>query len=172
MIKLWPAIDLIGGKSVRLTEGDYQTTEVMMRSAEKSIEFYSQFDSVDRIHIVDLIGAKSQRSIEMDAIQQLVQMSQKPIEVGGGIRNKETIQAYLSSGVDYCIVGTQAIIDQAWLTEMSHLFPGKILVSVDAKQTAIQINGWTEETVLDVFDYVSQIQHLPLNGIILSLIHI
>ncbi|AKS66217.1 1-(5-phosphoribosyl)-5-((5-phosphoribosylamino)methylideneamino)imidazole-4-carboxamide isomerase [Staphylococcus coagulans] len=166
MIKLWPAIDLIEGKSVRLTEGDYQTTEVMMRSAEKSIEFYNQFDSVDRIHIIDLIGAKSQRSIEMDAIQRLVQMSQKSIEVGGGIRNKETIQAYLSSGVDYCIVGTQAITDQAWLTEMSHLFPGKILVSVDAKQTAIQINGWTEETVLDVFDYVSQIQHLPLNGII------
>lgn len=67
---------------MRLTEGDYSTSEAMTRSAEDSIQFYNQFESVDRIHIIDLIGAKAQRAIEMDYIQQLIQASDKPIEVG------------------------------------------------------------------------------------------
>ncbi|EPC7164522.1 1-(5-phosphoribosyl)-5-((5-phosphoribosylamino)methylideneamino)imidazole-4-carboxamide isomerase [Staphylococcus pseudintermedius] len=166
MIKIWPAIDLIEGKSVRLTEGDYSTSEAMTRSAEDSIQFYNQFESVDRIHIIDLIGAKAQRAIEMDYIQQLIQASDKPIEVGGGIRNEATLRRYFDSGVDYCIVGTQAITNTAWLAEMSQLFPGKIYVSVDAYRTAIKINGWIEDAALDLFDYVAQIEALPLGGVI------
>ncbi|EJJ6367235.1 1-(5-phosphoribosyl)-5-((5-phosphoribosylamino)methylideneamino)imidazole-4-carboxamide isomerase [Staphylococcus pseudintermedius] len=166
MIKIWPAIDLIEGKSVRLTEGDYSTSEAMTRSAEDSIQFYNQFESVDRIHIIDLIGAKAQRAIEMDYIQQLIQASDKPIEVGGGIRDEATLRRYFDSGVDYCIVGTQAITNTAWLAEMSQLFPGKIYVSVDAYRTAIKINGWTEDTALDLFDYVAQIETFPLGGVI------
>ncbi|PCF39200.1 1-(5-phosphoribosyl)-5-((5-phosphoribosylamino)methylideneamino)imidazole-4-carboxamide isomerase [Staphylococcus delphini] len=166
MIKIWPAIDLIEGKSVRLTEGDYNTSEAMTRSAEDSIQFYNQFESVDRIHIIDLIGAKAQRAIEMDYIQQLIQASDKPIEVGGGIRDEATLRRYFASGVDYCIVGTQAITNTTWLAEMSQLFPGKIYVSVDAYRTAIKINGWTEDAALDLFDYVAEIEALPLGGII------
>lgn len=166
MIKIWPAIDLIEGKSVRLTEGDYSTSEAMTRSAEDSIQFYNQFESVDRIHIIDLIGAKAQRAIEMDYIQQLIQASDKPIEVGGGIRDEATLRRYFDSGVDYCIVGTQAITNTAWLAEMSQLFPGKIYVSVDAYRTAIKINGWTEDLALDLFDYVAQIETFPLGGVI------
>lgn len=166
MIKIWPAIDLIEGKSVRLTEGDYSTSEAMTRSAEDSIQFYNQFESVDRIHIIDLIGAKAQRAIEMDYIQQLIQASDKPIEVGGGIRDEATLRRYFDSGVDYCIVGTQAITNTAWLAEMSQLFPGKIYVSVDAYRTAIKINGWTEDVALDLFDYVAQIETFPLGGVI------
>ncbi|KIX90951.1 1-(5-phosphoribosyl)-5-[(5-phosphoribosylamino)methylideneamino] imidazole-4-carboxamide isomerase [Staphylococcus microti] len=166
MLKLWPAIDLIEGQSVRLTEGDYNTSEAMTRSAEDSIQFYQQFDCVDRIHIIDLIGAKSQRAIEMDYIQNLIDKSTKPIEVGGGIRDVETIRAYLSRGVDYCIVGTKAIQDTAWLTEMATLFPGKLYVSVDAYDTDIKINGWLEDAQLNLFDYVSTIEHLPIGGII------
>ncbi|EOE4894203.1 1-(5-phosphoribosyl)-5-((5-phosphoribosylamino)methylideneamino)imidazole-4-carboxamide isomerase [Staphylococcus pseudintermedius] len=166
MIKIWPAIDLIEGKSVRLTEGDYSTSEAMTRSAEDSIQFYNQFESVDRIHIIDLIGAKAQRAIEMNYIQQLIQASDKPIEVGGGIRDEATLRRYFDSGVDYCIVGTQAITNTAWLAEMSQLFPGKIYVSVDAYCTAIKINGWTEDAALDLFDYVAQIETFPLGGVI------
>ncbi len=166
MIKIWPAIDLIEGKSVRLTEGDYSTSEAMTRSAEDSIQFYNQFESVDRIHIIDLIGAKAQRAIEMDYIQQLIQASDKPIEVGGGIRDEATLRRYFDSGVDYCIVGTQAITNTAWLAEMSQLFPGKIYVSVDAYRTAIKINGWIEDAALDLFDYVAQIETFPLGGVI------
>ncbi|WP_438798859.1 1-(5-phosphoribosyl)-5-((5-phosphoribosylamino)methylideneamino)imidazole-4-carboxamide isomerase [Staphylococcus pseudintermedius] len=166
MIKIWPAIDLIEGKSVRLTEGGYSTSEAMTRSAEDSIQFYNQFESVDRIHIIDLIGAKAQRAIEMDYIQQLIQASDKPIEVGGGIRDEATLRRYFDSGVDYCIVGTQAITNTAWLAEMSQLFPGKIYVSVDAYRTAIKINGWTEDAALDLFDYVAQIETFPLGGVI------
>ncbi|QLK86848.1 1-(5-phosphoribosyl)-5-((5-phosphoribosylamino)methylideneamino)imidazole-4-carboxamide isomerase [Staphylococcus sp. 17KM0847] len=166
MIKLWPAIDLIDRQSVRLTEGDYNTSETMPRSAEESILFYQQYECVDRIHIVDLIGAKSQRSVEMTYIRDLVSISQKPIEVGGGIRHAETIQSYLSYGIDYCIVGTKAIQDIQWLTEMTQLFPGKLYVSVDAYDTKIKINGWLEDAQCDLFEYIAQIEHLSLGGII------
>ncbi|UXR78230.1 MULTISPECIES: 1-(5-phosphoribosyl)-5-((5-phosphoribosylamino)methylideneamino)imidazole-4-carboxamide isomerase [unclassified Staphylococcus] len=166
MLKLWPAIDLIEGQSVRLTEGDYNTSETMTRSAEDSIQFYQQFECVDRIHIIDLIGAKSQRAIEMDYIRQLINSSTKPIEVGGGIRDVDTIRNYFSHGVDYCIVGTKAIQDIDWLTEMATLFPGKLYVSVDAYDTDIKINGWLEDAKLNLFDYVSAIEHLPLGGVI------
>lgn len=84
MIELWPAIDLIGSTSVRLTEGKYDSEEKMSRSAEESIAYYSQFECVNRIHIVDLIGAKAQHAQEFDYIKSLRRLTTKDIEVGGG----------------------------------------------------------------------------------------
>lgn len=166
MLKLWPAIDLIEGKSVRLTEGQYDTSEEMAHSAEESIAFYNQFDCVDRIHIVDLIGAKNKNATEAPYIQSLIAKAEKPVEVGGGIRNEDTIRAYFAAGVDYCIVGTQAIQNVGWLQEMSTLFPGKIYVSVDAYERAIKINGWLEETNLDLITFAKDIADFPIGGII------
>lgn len=166
MIKIWPAIDLIDGQSVRLTEGQYETSEKMERSAEESIAFYNQYTCVDRIHIVDLIGAKQQSTSEASYIETLIKHSNKPVEVGGGIRNEETLRAYFNAGVDYCIVGTQAIQNIGWLQEMSTLFPGKLYVSVDAYGRNIKINGWLEKTNLDLIDFSKDIAAFPIGGII------
>ncbi|MBO1199036.1 1-(5-phosphoribosyl)-5-((5-phosphoribosylamino)methylideneamino)imidazole-4-carboxamide isomerase [Staphylococcus simiae] len=166
MIQIWPAIDLINSTSVRLTEGKYASEEKMTRSAEESIQFYNKFQCVRRIHIVDLIGAKEQKACEFTYINKLRQLTNKDIEVGGGIRTKQQIMDYLAAGINYCIVGTKAIKDIEWLTDMSHLFPERLYVSIDAYGTNIKINGWEEDTALDLFDYVSQINHLPLGGII------
>ena len=92
MIDLWPAIDLINSTSVRLTEGKYDSKEKMEKSVEDSIRFYSQFKCVKRIHIVDLIGAKAKEVKEFDYIRSLRKLTTKPIEVGGGIRSKQTIE--------------------------------------------------------------------------------
>ncbi|REH79679.1 1-(5-phosphoribosyl)-5-((5-phosphoribosylamino)methylideneamino)imidazole-4-carboxamide isomerase [Staphylococcus felis] len=166
MLKLWPAIDLINGQSVRLTEGQYETSEKMPHSAEESIQLYNQYQCVDRIHIVDLMGAKDQSATESTYIETLIQQSEKPIEVGGGIRNEETLRSYFLAGVDYCIVGTEAIQNIDWLEDMSKLFPGKIYVSVDAYHRDIKVNGWLEETSLDVIAFAKDIAHLPIGGII------
>ncbi|NJH83478.1 1-(5-phosphoribosyl)-5-((5-phosphoribosylamino)methylideneamino)imidazole-4-carboxamide isomerase [Staphylococcus agnetis] len=166
MIKLWPAIDLIDGQSVRLTEGQYATSEKMSRSAEESIDFYNQYTCVDRIHIVDLIGAKQQTATEAAYIETLIKRSIKPVEVGGGIRNEKMLRAYFNAGVDYCIVGTQAIENIGWLQEMSTLFPGKLYVSVDAYNRNIKINGWLEETALDLIDFSKDIATFSIGGII------
>src|SRR5699024_3694487 len=166
MIKIWPAIDLINATSVRLTEGKYDSEERMTRSAEESITFYNQFNCVNRIHIVDLIGAKQQTSIEKNYIKHLRTLTNKPMEVGGGIRSHETIDAYLADGIDYCIIGTKGIQDMDWLTEMAHEYPNQLYISVDAYNREVKINGWEQYAQLDLFDLVKQIESLPLGGII------
>jgi len=166
MIKLWPAIDLINATSVRLTEGKYDSEEKMPRSAEESIKFYNQFKCVDRIHIVDLIGAKQQSSIERNYIKELRQLTDKSMEVGGGIRSIDTIEAYFNDGIDYCIVGTKGIQDLAWLEQMANQYPNRIYISVDAYRRDVKINGWEQDAQLDLFDLVDEIERFPLGGII------
>ncbi|OEK77216.1 1-(5-phosphoribosyl)-5-((5-phosphoribosylamino)methylideneamino)imidazole-4-carboxamide isomerase [Staphylococcus equorum] len=166
MIKLWPAIDLINATSVRLTEGKYDSEEKMPRSAEESIKFYNQFKCVDRIHIVDLIGAKQQSSIERNYIKELRQLTDKSMEVGGGIRSIDTIEAYFNDGIDYCIVGTKGVQDLAWLEQMANQYPNRIYISVDAYRRDVKINGWEQDAQLDLFDLVNEIERFPLGGII------
>src|SRR5699024_10451528 len=138
----WPAIDLINATSVRMTEGKYDSEEKMTRSAEDSVVYYNKFKCVERIHIVDLIGAKQQTSIEKDYIKQLRNMTIKAMKDGGGIRRLQTINAYVDDGIDYCIIGTKGIQEIEWLAKMSHQFPYKLYLSVEAYQREIKINGW------------------------------
>lgn len=166
MIEIWPAIDLIDSTSVRLTEGKYDSQESMPRTAEEAISFYSQFKQVSRIHVIDLIGAKNQQPTESDYIEQLVGLTELPIEVGGGIRTIDTIQSYFDKGISYIIVGTKGIQDLTWLAEVSRQFPNKIYLSVDAYVEEIKLNGWIDDAGLNLFDFVKQIDHLPLGGII------
>ena len=138
----------------------------MPRSAEESIKFYNQFKCVDRIHIVDLIGAKQQSSIERNYIKELRQLTDKSMEVGGGIRSIDTIEAYFNDGIDYCIVGTKGIQDLAWLEQMANQYPNRIYISVDAYRRDVKINGWEQDAQLDLFDLVNEIERFPLGGII------
>lgn len=166
MIELWPAIDLINNQSVRLTEGDYATKELMPRTPQEAIAYYNQFDQVKRIHIVDLMGALHQKPAEDTFIKELIQVSERPIEIGGGIRSKESIDYYLENGASYVIVGTRGLQDINWLTEMTHLYPGKIYLGLDAKKDQVAVNGWTESVDRTIFDVASQTASLPLGGII------
>lgn len=166
MIELWPAIDLINNQSVRLTEGDYDTKELMPRTPQEAIAFYNQFEQVKRIHIVDLMGALHQKPAEERFIKDLIQVSDCPIEIGGGIRSKETIDYYLESGASYVIVGTRGLQDFDWLTEMTQLYPGKIYLGLDAKKDQVAVNGWTESVDRTIFDVAKETASLPLGGII------
>lgn len=166
MIEVWPAIDLIDSQSVRLTEGDYETKEAMARTAEEAVQFYSRYKCVKRIHVIDLIAAKTKQPVEADYIEQLVGLTDLPIEVGGGIRSTETIEDYFNKGVAYVIVGTKGIQDTAWLKTATEQFPNRIYLSVDAYVDEIKVNGWLEETGLNLFEFVKTIEHLPLGGLI------
>ncbi|RIN76303.1 1-(5-phosphoribosyl)-5-((5-phosphoribosylamino)methylideneamino)imidazole-4-carboxamide isomerase [Staphylococcus simulans] len=166
MIEVWPAIDLIDSQSVRLTEGDYETKEAMARTAEEAVQFYSRYKCVKRIHVIDLIAAKTKQPVEADYIEQLVGLTDLPIEVGGGIRSTETIEDYFNKGVAYVIVGTKGIQDTDWLKTAAEQFPNRIYLSVDAYVDEIKVNGWLEETGLNLFEFVKTIEHLPLGGLI------
>ena len=132
MIEIWPAIDLIEGKSVRLTEGDYDTKVEMKRTPEEAVAFYAKFPQVKRIHIVDLMGALRKNPEESETIRKLIKVSSLPIEIGGGIRSEETIRQYLEAGASYLIIGTRGLQDPEWLRAMAERYPGKLYLGLDA----------------------------------------
>lgn len=166
MIEIWPAIDLINSKSVRLTEGAYETQQEMARTPEEAIAFYSTFRQVTRVHIVDLMGALHQQPQEMDLIGKLIQQSSLPVEIGGGIRSEETIRSYFSKGAAYVIIGTRGLQDLSWLGDMCAKFPQSIYLGLDAKQDQVAVNGWTEPGKQTIYDVVKAVEDIALGGII------
>lgn len=166
MIKIVPAIDLIDGQNVRLRQGDYDQKSLMKRTPQEAISFYGQFKQVSRIHVIDLMAAKDKQAKEMSLVASLKQLTDLPLEIGGGLRDKSTIQAYADQGIEYFILGTKAIIDIAWLKEMVKIYPDRIFIGLDAKLDQIYINGWTEDSGLTVDEYLPELADLPLAGII------
>lgn len=166
MIEIWPAIDLIDNKSVRLTEGDYATKEEMKRSPEEAIAFYNQYPQVTRIHIVDLMGAVKKHPTSSVYIETLLKKSTVPIEIGGGIRSEKNIRHYLEAGASYVIVGTKGLQDGEWLAKMTTRYPGKIYLGLDAKGENVSLNGWTEVSEQTIYEVAESVNDLPLGGII------
>ncbi|GAB3055615.1 1-(5-phosphoribosyl)-5-[(5-phosphoribosylamino)methylideneamino]imidazole-4-carboxamide isomerase [Salinicoccus sesuvii] len=161
-----PAIDIIDGQNVRLTQGDYEKKTSMKRTPEEAIAFYSSFEQVARIHIVDLMGALKQDAQESTVIQELKKKTTLPLQIGGGLRNTETLEKYDAIGIDYFILGTRAITDFEWLKTVVTKFPGRIFVGVDARENDIYINGWTENSGIVIDDFVQKIENLDVAGII------
>lgn len=161
-----PAIDIIDGQNVRLTQGDYGRKTAMKRTPEEAIAFYSSFQQVARIHIVDLMGALKQDAQETTVIQKLKERTDLPLQIGGGLRETETIENYDAIGIDYFILGTRAILDSDWLETVVKKFPGRIFVGVDARENDIYVNGWTENSGITIDDYLKKIEPLDIAGII------
>lgn len=161
-----PAIDIIEGQNVRLTQGDYGKKTAMKRTPEEAIAFYSSFEQVARIHIVDLMGALKQGAQETTVIQKLKEKTDLPLQIGGGLRETETIEQYDTIGIDYFILGTRAIMDLDWLETVVSRFPGRIFVGVDARENDIYVNGWTENSGITIDDYLKKIEPLDIAGII------
>ncbi len=165
-MKIIPAIDLIEGESVRLVQGDYGQKSQMPRTPEEAIKFYTQYEQVTRIHVVDLIGAKEQAAKESNLVGELKKLTDIPLEIGGGLRNRETIEIYDELGIDYFILGTRAILEVDWLQEMVDLYPGRIYVGIDAKGEDIYIDGWTKNSGRQIDDYMKEIEPLDIAGVI------
>lgn len=165
-MKIIPAIDIIDGQNVRLTQGDYEQKSAMRRTPEEAIKFYSGYTQVARIHVVDLMGALKQKSLESNMINQLSGLTELPLQIGGGLRTLETIDNYNDIGIEYFILGTKAIMDTKWLEEVTLKYPGKVFVGIDARENDIYINGWTENSGKTIDDYVKVIENFELAGII------
>lgn len=144
-MNIFPAIDLVGKKAVRLFKGDYGQMTVYnedpLAVAKDFIRCGANF-----LHLVDLEGAKSGIPSNSDVIQRIAENTDLFIEVGGGIRNMETIDHYLSLGVDRVILGTAAVTDEAFLKAALQKYGEKIAVGVDLKDGFVAIKGWTEKS--------------------------
>ena len=154
---IFPAIDLIGGEAVRLYKGDYaQKTVCHHEPAQVARDFEAA--GATWIHLVDLEGAKSGGTPNLPAIEKILAATSLRAEVGGGIRSMEVIEAYLSRGVSRVILGTAAVIDEAFLCRAVAAYGEKIAVGVDLKDGRVAIKGWTEQSELTCDDFCRRLR--------------
>ena len=156
---LYPAIDLVQGKAVRLFKGDYAQMTVY-NDDPVSVAKDFQAAGAKHIHLVDLEGAKSGVPENLETIQNIIAETDLFVEVGGGIRNVETVETYLNAGVDRVILGTAAVTDPDFLEAALRKYGEKIAVGVDLKDGFVAIKGWTEtsgHTAHEFFGYMQRI---------------
>ncbi len=164
-MELWPAIDLRGGNCVRLREGDFARETVFSADpVEVARRFRSQ--GARRLHVVDLDGAREGRPVSRPIIERLVRETALIVEIGGGVRDEDTLAAYLDSGVSRVVLGTRAVEDTEWLREMAVHRPGQVVLGLDARNGRLASRGWLETTPLDVLDYLARLGPVPLAAIV------
>ena len=160
-----PAIDLIGGKAVRLFKGDYEKVTVYSdHPEEKAQEFLDA--GAEWVHIVDLEGAKSGETPNIDVIKAIASNDKINTEVGGGIRSMKTAEAYAKAGVDRMVLGTAAVTDPEFLKTAIKEFGSMIAVGVDIKDSYVAIHGWTEKTQFTALEFCLMMQDLGVRTII------
>jgi phosphoribosylformimino-5-aminoimidazole carboxamide ribotide isomerase len=148
---IYPAIDLYGGKVVRLTRGDYAQMTVYSDDPSSVAHGFKKAGAT-ALHIVDLQGARDGRPANFDVIKRIVEEFGQDIQVGGGIRTPDFIENYLTIGARRVILGTAAVSEPGFLREMIRSFGDAIAVSVDIKDRFAAINGWTELSSMDAFE--------------------
>ena len=155
-MKIFPAIDIKDKKCVRLVKGDFDNkTEYEMSPVEQASK-YKEHGFIN-LHIVDLDGALSGQTVNLDIIQEIVKKFDLKIEIGGGIRNFESIQKYTDAGVEKVILGSAAIKDKNFLKEACEKFPNKIALGLDAKDGYLSVSGWKENSNKLTLDYLKEV---------------
>ena len=147
-----PAIDLKDGQCVRLRQGKMDDATIF---SNDPVEMAKQWvdQGARRLHLVDLNGAFAGEPVNAEIVNKIAKAyPELPIQIGGGIRSKEIIEAYLNAGVNYVIIGTKAVKEPEFVTEVCKDFPGHIIVGIDAKDGKVAIDGWAEVTDVDATD--------------------
>lgn len=162
---IFPAIDLYEKKAVRLFKGDYENMTVY---SENPIEIAQDFvnSGATHIHVVDLEGAKDGTTPNISVVRQIAAETDLFIEIGGGIRDMDTVDAYLSSGVSRVILGTAAVNDREFLTAAVKKYGDKIAVGADVKDGYIAIKGWLESSALTLDDFLQEMEKIGVKYII------
>ena len=162
---LFPAIDLVGGKAVRLYKGDYdQMTVYSDNPAEIALDFKSC--GAQAIHIVDLEGAKDGGMPNFDAVLAIKKASGLFCEIGGGIRSMEIVEKYLDAGIDRVILGTAAIEDEDFLKKAVEKYGERIAVGADIREGFIAVKGWLERSAVTADEFFEKMQNLGVKTII------
>ncbi|MDI3310712.1 MAG: 1-(5-phosphoribosyl)-5-[(5-phosphoribosylamino)methylideneamino]imidazole-4-carboxamide isomerase [Thermoanaerobacterium sp.] len=160
-----PAIDIIDGKCVRLTMGDYETSTVYYESPDDAAKAWRDHGA-KRIHIVDLEGAKEGCLVNLSSIEKIRKAFDKEIEVGGGIRNIETVSELFNLGVDYIILGSIAVHDRRLLLEITKKYKDRIIIGIDAKDGYVATKGWLERNHIKDDELAKEIKDLGLSTVI------
>ena len=164
-MKIIPAVDIKEGKCVRLKQGIASAKTIFSDKPEEMAKRWYELGA-ERIHIVDLDGAFSGKPINFDIIEKIVKSVPAEIEVGGGIRNIETIKRYISIGVKYVILGTIAIESPDVLIEATQRYPKKIILGIDAKDGRVAVEGWIKGSELTPIEIAKRFENYDIASII------
>lgn len=164
-MNIFPAIDLVGGKAVRLFKGDYDQMTVY---SDSPLSVAKDFENQGAkfIHLVDLEGAKDGTTPNIETVKEIISGTGLFTEIGGGIRSIETAQKYIDAGIDRIILGTAAVTDEEFLEKALSKFGDKVAVGVDIKDGFVAIKGWTEKSEYDAFTFCEKMQSLGVKTII------
>ncbi len=165
MFTVIPAIDIINGKVVRLTQGDYNRVEEYTFSPADISKQYESHGAT-RIHIIDLDGAKSGKICNTDTLREVRAAVNCELEFGGGVRDIETVAQLIDLGIDYVILGSILIKNPELAHRIIRQFPGHIIAGIDAKDEKVATEGWLYNSTMPATDLIEQLNDLPLESII------
>ena len=164
-MEIIPAIDIRGGRCVRLEQGDY-ARETVFDDDPVAVARRWQAVGARRLHVVDLDGARDGRPGNEEVVRAILAASSVPVQVGGGVRDIEVIQRYVDAGADRVNLGTAAVKDQTTLINAVTLFRGRIVVGVDARDGLVATEGWRETSTVRATDLVKQLSEMGVSRII------
>ena len=164
---IYPAIDLQDGKCVRLTKGDFEQQTVYSRSP---IEQAKAFEDVGFkfLHVVDLDRTIHKEKSNLKTIKEIIQNTDLKVQVGGGLRSKETVEEVIDLGIENAVMGTAAVNNPDLLIEVAQKYKNKISVGLDVRDKMIALKGWKDQTEISCFDFLETIKNLPLKSIIFT----
>ncbi len=166
---IYPAIDILNGRCVRLVQGDYSRETVFaddpVTVARRWVE-----QGADRLHLVDLDGAKSGRPVNGPVIRRIVESVPVPCQLGGGIRSEDHLGEVLAWGVRWAVLGTKALQDPAWVRSTAGQHPGRIVLGLDARNGLVATDGWLNTSTVKATDLAKQVEDAPLFGVVYTYI--
>ncbi|BCX08504.1 1-(5-phosphoribosyl)-5-[(5-phosphoribosylamino)methylideneamino]imidazole-4-carboxamide isomerase [Fischerella thermalis] len=165
-----PAIDLLEGRCVRLYQGDYDRSQVF---SENPVDVAKQWveEGATRLHLVDLDGAKAGKLVNLKAIEAIAQAVSVPIEVGGGLRTRDSVQQLFNLGVQWAILGTVAVEQPQLVQQLCQEFPQQIIIGIDARNGKVATRGWLETSEVLATQLAVQMQELGAAAVIYTDIH-
>ena len=164
-MKIFPAIDIKDKKCVRLIKGDFDNkTEYEMSPVEQAGKYKEH--GFKNLHIVDLDGALTGNTVNLDIVQDIVGKYDLNVEIGGGIRNIESVKKYINAGVEKVILGSAAIKDKNFLKEACEKFSNKIALGMDAKDGYLSVSGWKEKSNQLTLDYLKEVNNYGVSRLI------
>ena len=164
---LFPAIDLKNGQCVRLEQGDMARATVFnLDPAAQAKTFETQ--GFEYLHVVDLDGAFAGKPMNAQAVEAMLKVVKFPVQLGGGIRDLATVEAWLSKGVRRVIIGTAAVRDPALVKEAAKKFPGRVAVGLDARDGKVAVEGWAETSTVTVLDIAQRFEDAGVAAIIFT----
>ena len=162
---IYPAIDILGGQCVRLRQGDYAQETVFSNDPSSIAKKWAECGA-DRVHLVDLDGAKAGKPINADAIRKAVSAAGVSCQLGGGIRTEADLETVFGWGVRWAVLGTRALQDPDWVCRMADRYPDRIVLGVDARNGYVATEGWLETSSTKATELAKRVESSPLAAVV------